>query len=39
MHSQMSEENICGLIIHNLRTRIKGNFDIIQLLFAPYAAG
>lgn len=29
------KKTICGLIIHNLRTGIKGNFDII----ASYAAG
>ena len=26
------KKTICGLIIHNLRTGIKGNFDIIRLI-------
>lgn len=33
------KKTICGLIIHNLRTRIKGNSDIIHLIWRDLYAG
>lgn len=32
MKKRCLKKTICGLIIHNLRTGIKGNFDIIRLI-------
>lgn len=33
------KKTICGLIIHNLRTRIKGNSHIIHLIWRDLYAG